>query len=959
MKTIATSPLPVDLQLVAQNTWQAYLDACAEQGCEAVSGDWLVTRLQAAFACSEFASGVCKLEPALLFELVDSGDLFVDYPRFELMQRLVDQVAELDNEALLMQVLRAFRRREMLRVVLRDLLRFAELHTTMHELSWLAEACIESALGVLTRLHTPQFGRPCDAAGNTRHLAVLGMGKLGAHELNVSSDIDLIFVYGEEGETRGGRLQLDNGEYFTRLCQRLIYVLDHNSAEGFVFRVDMRLRPFGDSGPLAMSLDALEDYYQTHGREWERYAMIKARVVAGDRGLGDTLMATLKPFVYRRYLDYGSFESLREMKQMIAREVARKGMDDNVKLGAGGIREIEFIGQAFQLIRGGRDPALQIRPILDVLDMLAQRGLLPAYVVIQLKSAYVFLRDTEHRIQMRRDEQSHRLPQEPLERLALAFSMGATDWPAFMQQLDVHRQHVQGHFEQVFAEQRSDSGEAGLDLAAVWQGSLDTDTAQAQLAGAGFVDSEAAWRRVSALRDSYASRTLSSQGRARLDRLMPLLLGALGGIDNSDELVGRVLNLVERIAQRTAYLALLVENPLALSQLVKLCAASPWITELLARHPLLLDELLDARSLYAPLAKHELGELLARRLAGIDSDDLERLMDELRYFKQTQVLRVAAADVNAAMPLMKVSDHLTDIAEVVLQQVLALAWRYMVQRHGRPPCLVGGEHCDSGFAIIAYGKLGGIELGYGSDLDLVFLYAGDDEAVTDGARPLELPVFYARLAQRLIHILNTQTPAGILYEVDLRLRPDGASGLLVSSIEAFADYQRQSAWTWEHQALVRARFICGDPLLAGQFGRVRDQVLARRRDPVTLRSEVVEMRERMRSELGSHKPGLFDLKQDAGGIADIEFLVQYGVLRWAGESPELLQWSDTIRLIATLAATGHLDAVDGEHLADAYRAYRSEVHRLTLLGQPSRVSDSEFAAQRADVVSSWRQLLET
>jgi glutamate-ammonia-ligase adenylyltransferase len=959
MTSPRTIPLPDDIQESATQEWQAFLEACAE-ACLVYNGDdWLAGKLQAAFVCSEFASTLCRREPALLLDLIDSGDLFVDYPPQELMRRLAAQTAELTNEHVLMQVLREFRSREMLRIVLRDLIRFSDLQITMRELSWLAEASIECALGVLSRLNKPQFGLPYNGQGKQQHLAVLGMGKLGAHELNVSSDIDLIFVYGEEGRTRGGRMKLDNSEYFTRLGQRLISVLDQNTADGFVFRVDMRLRPFGDSGPLAISLDALEDYYQTHGREWERYAMIKARVVAGDRDLGDQIMATLKPFIFRRYLDYGSFESLRDMKRMIAREVARKGLQNNVKLGPGGIREIEFIGQAFQLIRGGREPALQIRPILKVLDELLAKGLLPEFVVAELKSAYVFLRDTEHRIQMRRDEQTHNLPQDEEEQFALAFSMGATDWPAFVEQLESHRGNVQGHFEQVFAEQRSDAAKDEVDLVSVWQDNLDADEACAQLVQAGFDDGETAIRRIQALRESYACRALSTQGRARMDRLMPLMLGAIGQLTNSDEALGRVLNVVERIAQRTAYLALLVENPMVLSQLVKLCGASPWITEFLAQHPLLLDELLDARSLYAPLSKRELQEVLRRRLASIDADDLERNMDELRHFKQTQVLRVAAADVNADMPLMKVSDHLTDIAEVVLEQALQLAWQYMVARHGRPPCVAGGEQCDTGFAIIGYGKLGGIELGYGSDLDLVFLYVGDDEARTDGKKPLDLPVFYARLAQRLTHILNTQTPAGILYEIDLRLRPDGAAGLLVSHVDAFAEYQSGAAWTWEHQALVRARFITGDPLIMQHFARTREQILARKRRPDTLREEVSEMRRRMRDELGSHEAGMFDLKQDAGGIADIEFLVQYGVLRWAAQSQELLYWSDNIRLLDALVTSGHLDADDGQCLADAYRAYRSEVHRLTLLGQPARVSDTCFSAERAAVIKVWQQYLQT
>lgn len=950
--------LPKTMQSLLTRKWQAYLDACAEHDVTPVSHVDLLPRLQHAFACSDMLAKACIATPGMLTELVASGDMLVDYTPLELMRRLAAQTAELSNEQDLMQVLRAFRRREYVRIAIRDLAGMSDLFITMRELSWLAEACVECALGVLSRLHKKQFGTPKNKKGQEQKLLVIGMGKLGAHELNFSSDIDLIYAYGEEGSTRGGRLKFDNSEYFTRLGQRLMFVLDHNTADGFVFRVDLRLRPFGDSGPLAMSLEMLEDYYQTHGREWERYAMVKARVLAGDRALGSEVMRMLRPFVYRRYLDYGSFESLREMKQLIVRQVASKGMKDNIKLGAGGIREIEFIGQAFQLIRGGRDKALQARPICAVLDLLAAKELLPAYVVNELKTAYVFLRDCEHRLQMRNDEQTHTLPVDEQEREIIATAMGFADWQQFSEQLAQQRETVHNHFEQVFAAPQSDDAGEYNDFESLWQGVQDDDLAGQQLQRAGFTRPDEALQRILQLRDSHACRALSSNGRKRMDRLMPLLIAAIAAMPNADETLGRILYLVEGIAQRTAYIALLVENPMALSQLVKLCAASPWISELLARHPLLLDELLDARTLYSPLSRQELQAELGDTLARIDGDDLEAQMDALRHFKQTQVLRVAAADVNADMPLMKVSDHLTDIAEVILEQVLALVWQYMLDRHGRPPCLLEGDACDSGFAVIAYGKLGGIELGYGSDLDLVFLYAGDDEGKTDGKRPLDLPVFYARLAQRMTHLFSTQTHAGILYEVDLRLRPDGAAGLLVSSVQAYADYQQKSAWTWEHQALVRARFVAGDPLLAGKFAAIRDATLARPRKPATLRAEVRDMRSKMRDELGSHKAGEFDLKQDAGGIADIEFLVQYGVLRWASEHPELLRWTDNIRIIAVLAACGCIDGADGQRLSDIYRGYRSEVHRLTLLGQPARIAGERYVHERDTVVRVWRTMLE-
>jgi glutamate-ammonia-ligase adenylyltransferase len=952
--------LPEILRLPTEQAWEHYQQALHEAGLHAPLDPSLRRGLIKVFALSEFAAGICVREPGLFDELCRSGDLFRAYRYGEQLRALAHRVLDAGNEVELQQVLREYRQREMLRICFRDLLHWNDLQQTTHELSWLAEACLETALGVLSRWQQKELGRPCDAKGRTQSLVVLGMGKLGAWELNYSSDIDLIFAYPEEGTTRGGRMKLENSEYFTRLGRRLINALDTATADGFVFRVDMRLRPFGESGPLAMSFDAFEDYYQTHGREWERYAMIKARVVAGDRSQGALLIDTLRPFVYRRYIDFGAFESLREMKQLIERQVARKGMAHNVKLGAGGIREIEFIGQAFQLIHGGRRELLRQRPILKVLQVLDEEDMLPGYVVAELREAYIFLRDAEHRLQMWRDEQTHNLPSNDAGRARLALAMGCENWQVFSEKLAAYRRQVDSHFRQVFAapqgeEQVETSGHAQLQ--SVWQDSLDAEQAEQILQQTGYQDASEMLRRLGELRDSYACRALSAQGRGRLDRLMPLLLGAAGSMEGADTALIRVLGLIEQIARRTAYLSLLVENPIALSQLVRLCAASPWITEQLTNYPLLLDELIDVRSLYQLPSREQLLAELDMRLQGVDEEDLERHMDILRQFKQANVLRVAAADVTADMPLMEVSDHLTEIAEVILQRVLALAWQHMVKRHGRPPSVFDGKPCDPGFAVIGYGKLGGIELGYGSDLDIVFLHAGAAEGMTDGKQSIDSTVFFARLAQRMTHLLNTQTTAGILYEIDLRLRPSGASGLLVSDLEAFRTYQQEEAWTWEHQALVRARMVAGDEHLGEGFAEVRREVLGKPRETAELVGEVSEMRARMRSELGSKKPEEFDLKQDVGGIVDIEFMVQYAVLQWSVTHPQLLEWTDNIRLLETLVATGLLSEADGEKLADAYRAYRAEVHRLKLQAQPARIPADRFVAERETVQRLWQAWL--
>jgi glutamate-ammonia-ligase adenylyltransferase len=856
------------------------------------------------------------------------------------------------DEKLLAQRLRQFRRFQIVRIIWRDIAGWAPLAETLEDLSALADACIGQALDLLYQWTCRELGVPRNKMGERQSLVVLGMGKLGARELNLSSDIDLIFAFPETGQTDAGRTQ-SNEQFFVRLCQRLIQALDSVTADGFVFRVDARLRPFGNAGPLAMNFDAMESYYASQAREWERYAMIKARAVAGDQHAGARLMQLLRPFVYRRYLDYGAIESLRDMQRLISKELYKKGMEANVKLGPGGIREIEFIGQAFQLIRGGRDKDLQIRPILPVLEQLQQKNILPAYVVRELREAYEFLRLVENRIQAWADKQSHLLPKDEIGRLRLARAMNFSDWASFNKRLEHHRQRVQGHFDMLFAAPQATSDEASQQLHDVWRNVLDEGQAQAALQQVGFSDPVDALRQLELFRSSHACRALGTKGRARLDQLMPLVLEAVAQSETDSQALGRVLGLLESIARRTAYIALLVENSLALSQLVRLSGMSPWIAGLLTRHPILLDELLDPRRLYSPLKRQELEAELTSQLANVDIADLENQMDRLRLFAQSNRLRVAAADITERIPLMVVSDYLTEIAEASISRVVELAWREMAQRHGRPAGLAAGE---TGFIVVAYGKLGGIELGYGSDLDMVFLHGIDDQfANTEGAKPVAVDVFYARLAQRMIHLFTTRTPSGILYEVDMRLRPNGNSGMLVSSMKTFANYQNQHAWTWEHQALVRARVVAGDPRVDARFEAIRREILAQRRDPQKLRAEVVEMREKMRSSLDKSKPGLFDLKQGRGGIVDIEFMVQYAVLRWACDYPDLLGWTDNIRLLETLSRLGLLSGDAAVRLMDAYRALRAVYHRSALQDQPALINADLLQEEQTLVRQIWER----
>ena len=958
--------IPPPLREDVRAHWQQYLESIHEEGLSAPEHEEFLGVLAQVWAASHFVAESCIRDPALLHDLLSSGDLLRDYTLKDYPANLQVYLAKVNDEATLATNLRQFRRREMVRIAWRDLAGWAELEEVLRDLSLLAETCVDGALEKLYAWEIKESGKPIgENSKQVQSMVVIGMGKLGAWELNFSSDIDLIFAFPEGGETKGKSHRITNEEFFVRLGRRLVNILDESTEDGFVYRTDMRLRPFGDSGPLAMSFDAMEEYYQYHGREWERYAFVKARVIAGEKIAGEQLMDILNPFVYRRYIDYGTFESLRDMKQMISREVERKGMENNIKLGPGGIREVEFIGQAFQLIRGGRETHLQERAIQKVLILLGEDNYLPDYVVRDLLQAYVFLRCVENRLQAFNDEQKHSLPAEKIERLRLALAMGYKNWNAFKKDMDKHRGKVQSHFEQVFSAPQTDSINQGerntsTQYKALWQGELADDDAARFLIEQGFDETSKALELIEQLHDSSSYQALSSQGHSRMDKLMPLLLGAVSGCGQQDVCLQRIMRLIESIARRSVYLALLVENPMALSQLVKLCAASPWIAELLTTYPVLFDELIDPRTLYAPLDKEKLRLEIITRLVNIANDDLEQQMETLRHFKQSNVLRVAAADITGAMPLMVVSDHLTAIAEQILRQVLTIVWAHLVARHGTPYCKVKGKERIPGFIIVGYGKLGGIELGYGSDLDIVFIHdsCGDDQ-MTSGKNPIDNVQFFARLGQRIIHILNSLTPSGVLYEVDTRLRPSGASGLLVTSIDAFTEYQKQDAWTWEHQALVRARVVAGDVETGHKFEKIRAAVISQQRSTTELQKEVREMREKMRGELGSHDETIFDLKQDQGGIADIEFIVQYAVLRWSHEYPALLEYTDNIRILEGLVQVNLLNKKEGDLLANAYRMYRARLHRCVLEESEAQVGAGEYADLRKAVTNIWQKWLES
>ncbi len=851
--------------------------------------------------------------------------------------------------------LRELRARVMLRTMQRDLAGIAPLAEVCRVMTELAEVAIASAIDALAPeldlsmgipVAPPQSPGASWAAGQRQSLLVVGMGKLGGGELNVSSDIDLVFVYPEEGDTRAPAAGVTGGaasahrefsvhEYFSALGKRVNALLSRRTADGYVFRVDMRLRPWGDAGPLAISFDAFEQYLVTQGREWERYAWIKGRAITGDQASRTALEQLVRPFVFRKYLDYGAFAAMRELHTQIRQEVARREMAAHVKLGPGGIREIEFIAQAFQLIRGGREPVLQARPTLAVLALLEARQLISAEQSAGLRDAYDFLRRVEHRLQYLDDAQTHELPEDDGDRLLVARAMGFGDWASFMSALDQHRAFVSRQFEQTFTTQQERPRHA---LAGVWNGGNEPSAEnRAQLRSLGFEDAGEVCARLAAMRQSGRYRQLPEASRDRLDSLMPRLIELSASHPNPDATLARCLDLGEAISGRSPYLALLDEHPAALERVAGMLSASPWAAEYLTRHPVLLDELIDSRLLFAAPDWPAFGRQLRATLQE-HAGDAERQMDALREAHHAQMFHLLAQDLAGALSVEHLADRLSDLADLVLQVTLEICWRQLGNKH---------REDEPQFAIIGYGKLGGKELGYASDLDIIFIHDDDD----DGAAET-----YARLAARLNNWLSSRTGAGVLFETDLRLRPDGASGLMVTSMDAFKRYQRESAWPWEHQALTRARFCAGNAAIGAAFEAERAAILGAPRDPDKLRKDIVDMRRTMH-EGHRNTSKLFDLKHDRGGMVDIEFIVQYLVLAHSRTHPVMVRNDGNIALLGHAGRLGLIDTALAGRVADAYREFRRQQHALRLqAAKYSRVPAADVAAQVEATRALWHKV---
>lgn len=980
-----------------QKSWQQFSQQHA-QSYQVLTPEQL-EHFKVAITLSDFVLTSALQAPDLVLELFVSKNVYLKtIPPYETL--LKELLAPCQSEEQLHQLLREFRLQQMVNIAIADLVLNIDLESSLTRLSLLADALIQASLHWLTAFCQNKWGVPTNAEGQPQELLIYGMGKLGGKELNFSSDIDLIFVYPHSGETQGCRRSLDNQQFFTRLAQKLITSLHQHTADGFVYRVDMRLRPFGESGPLVLTFNAMEDYYQEQGRDWERYAMLKARVIptsqaiitpttnntgeqaslAEEENYHQQLSDLLKPFVYRRYIDFSVIDSLRRMKSMISQEVRRKQLINNIKLGAGGIREIEFIVQVFQLIRGGRVKELQQRNLLTVLPELVTAGELDEHSKTILKNAYCFLRRVENILQALADKQTQTLPENALDKQRLITVLNLQSWNQFLALLQEHMNGVHETFEQIIGVESpnheaedehwnilwnsrwgDEESIAWIEQALEQEEDQDEKTAQTKAIISTTIvwNSQAIWRLLSDFRSEVDKRTIGSRGRQVLDKLIPLLICHIQQAQHAEFVLERVLHVFKRIVTRTAYLELLFENEGALKQLIHLCQASNWVTEYIAKYPILLDELIDPKLLHNPPQLSTYGVELRESMLRIPEEDLEAQMDGLRLFKQAQQLRIAAADIAGALNVVKVSDHLTALAEAIINEVINIAWQQVANRFGVPASTI--DNNSKGFGVIAYGKGGGKELSYGSDLDLVFVHHSPEGEETtglaNGDKAVPASQFYVKLAQRIMHIFNTRMNSGMLYELDMRLRPSGNAGMLVVHINTFGEYQLQDAWTWEHQALVRARLVYGNSTLESTFNTIRAQVLSQKRDIVELKTAVNKMREKMRNHLDKSTNTHIDLKQGAGGLVDIEFLAQYLVLANSHTHKNLTERCDTLGIFTVLAKLSLITNVEQNILTSNYQQLRHLSHKATLKNEALLI-EKPLLPEREQVIQLWHKLIE-
>ena len=915
-------------------------------------------KIRSSLTFSRYAQRILESEPNLWDELMDN----IQQPfQRERMHTYLDAFPNgTSDKNSLFSALRNLRKLVMLHLAARDLSGLADLSEVMECMTNLAEVTICFSLKChQSWLVKPEgYGMPKGSiSGTDQEMLIIAMGKLGGGELNVSSDVDLIFCYPEDGETNGEH-SLSNNDFFARLGRKLISSLNDITADGYVFRVDMRLRPYGGKGPLVMSFAMLEEYLITQGREWERYAWIKSRILAGSNKIKLTpLKRIIQPFIFRKYLDFSAYESMREMHLQIRQEVSRREIHDDIKLGPGGIREIEFIAQVFQLIHGGLNKELRIRPTLSVLRSLREKKKLAKKMITELTDAYIFLRNLEHRLQYLDDQQTHRLPNNSVDQLLITSAMCFSNYDNFLQKLNTHRANVTRYFEQVFT--KPNKSEPDNALTSLWNEQTESEEKTVatieQLGNIGFSNPDKTLVYLQKFRNSARYRQLPASSKKRINELIPILIETSAKFPPADTTLKRILQLIESISGRASYLSLLLENPYTLERIAKLVSVSQWACEYLTQHPILLDELLNETDLQSkidwPISRVELLRLLKNTNTN-DEDHTKYQMDVLYHFHYSKVFQLLARDLEKLLPLEALSDHLTSLADLILDVILHLSWSGLINRNQEKPA----------FTIIGYGKLGGKELGYASDLDIIFLY---DDSHPDASN------IYAKLGKRINSWLTSYTSAGLLYKTDLRLRPNGVSGLLVSSIEAFREYQKQQAWVWEHQALTRARFVAGDPRVGEDFEEIRKEVLCQKRNLTDLKNEILIMRKKM---LDSHPntTQLFDIKHDRGGIIDVEFIVQYLVLGYSYKHSALTNNIGNIGLLKLSGELGLISKSSAEEVLEAYREFRRVQHRLRLNADstqsdnPSiknrqqkfaRIEISYLEKARSSVLQLWGEIL--
>ena len=919
----------------------------------------LKPEILAVWVASPFIKRVCISQPTWLKNLVNNQDLHTDFDRSNYEERIKTIISQAHDLPELQKLLRQLRTAEYARIAWRDLQGYASVKQILHELSLFAECCLSGVLNwcfdwLKTLPRTTEYERSLQ-----NRVVIFALGKLGGKELNFSSDVDLVFAYSDD-VVQTQEQQAATAKFYLKLVQLVIRVVGEQTEDGFVFRVDTRLRPFGNSGTLIPTFSAIEQYFQTHGRDWERYAWIKANVIAGDIEVGRRFLAEVTPFIYRRYLDYGAVQSLRSMKELVDVKARQNTTKVDVKIGQGGIREIEFIAQMFQLIYGGRDQNLRIRSTIDVLNYLKKLKMLSNENISDLVSAYIFLRKVENGLQLQNDQQTHQLPKDEQDKNHFAYLIGTDNWDEFYCEYKKHTSNVNAVFSSLLQ-----TNEAGYpsesdefkDFVYLWQQIDDKQYCINILEKFSLKDAQSIYERLRIFSQANVVQQLVPLARKRLDEFIPIFLSNILELDNPDLVIDRFLAILKKIVQRSTYISLLIENQNKLNKLFTLLEISPWIAQYVSTHPILLDEILRMDNSYelpsVPLLQKQLDTYIQS-----SSDDLEKYMEGLREFKHAQLLQIAAVDIAENFPIMKVSDHLTWLAETCLNSAIIRANKDLSEKYGKPICIMDGESYVPELLIIEYGKLGGLELGYGSDLDIVFVHNSRGKSCeTDGELRLGNDVFFTRLVQRAIHLMTTITSAGKVFEVDIRLRPYGESGPIVSSIAAYENYLENEAWLWEKQALIRARPLNVNSSLADEFYRIRKNVLCQKRDIGVVRNSIIEMREKILSEHGSKEEKIFDIKKDNGGLIDIEFIVQFYVLSYAHEYDELCTYTDNVRILEACSESKLIDKKITDELKSIYLKYRKYLHQLNLRLLPQTVEEHEFKNERSIIQKYWTSLL--